>query len=128
MKKLTFAIALFALLTAAESANAWGYHHGGHWHGHHHSHAHVGVFVGVPLGTARYYGSYYYPPVVMIPAPQIVYIEQQPLQAAAPQSSATPLPSGWWYYCPNPAGYYPYVKSCTQPWQPVEPSSPAPQQ
>jgi hypothetical protein len=22
-----------------------------------------------------------------------------------------------WYYCPNPSGYYPYVKSCSEPWQ-----------
>lgn len=23
----------------------------------------------------------------------------------------------FWYYCPNPSGYYPYVKSCSEPWQ-----------
>lgn len=25
----------------------------------------------------------------------------------------------YWYYCQNPAGYYPYVTSCTTAWQPV---------
>jgi len=31
-------------------------------------------------------------------------------QATAPQS---------WYYCTNPAGYYPYVTQCSVAWQPV---------
>jgi hypothetical protein len=26
----------------------------------------------------------------------------------------------YWYYCRNPAGYYPYVPSCPTPWQPVQ--------
>jgi len=25
----------------------------------------------------------------------------------------------FWYYCPNPAGYYPYVTLCYGPWHPV---------
>jgi hypothetical protein len=28
-------------------------------------------------------------------------------------------PSGYWYYCQNPAGYYPYVTQCTVGWQAV---------
>lgn len=31
---------------------------------------------------------------------------------------------GYWYYCPNPPGYYPYVQSCSTPWQPVPPAPP----
>jgi hypothetical protein len=27
----------------------------------------------------------------------------------------------YWYYCHNPAGYYPYVQSCTGEWQKVRP-------
>jgi hypothetical protein len=27
--------------------------------------------------------------------------------------------SQYWYYCQNPAGYYPYVQQCTTNWQPV---------
>ncbi|HEY2035268.1 MAG TPA: hypothetical protein VGH02_16420 [Rhizomicrobium sp.] len=33
-----------------------------------------------------------------------------------------------WYYCNNPAGYYPYVKSCRGPWRAVTPTPPADQQ
>lgn len=32
---------------------------------------------------------------------------------------------GYWYYCNNPPGYYPYVQYCNGPWQPVPPA-PAP--
>jgi len=32
--------------------------------------------------------------------------------------------SGYWYYCGNPAGYYPYVRSCRGPWEPVTPQPP----
>jgi len=31
----------------------------------------------------------------------------------------------YWYYCQDPAGYYPYVMQCSGPWQPV-PAQPAP--
>jgi hypothetical protein len=28
---------------------------------------------------------------------------------------------GYWYYCSNPAGYYPYVRQCSTLWQKVVP-------
>jgi hypothetical protein len=30
-----------------------------------------------------------------------------------------PYSSATWYYCSNPAGYYPYVTQCNTGWQPV---------
>jgi hypothetical protein len=36
--------------------------------------------------------------------------------------------SGAWYYCANPAGYYPTVQTCTMPWQTVPASAPTPNQ
>ena len=30
-----------------------------------------------------------------------------------------PYGSQVWYYCQNPAGYYPYVAQCSTNWQPV---------
>jgi hypothetical protein len=33
-------------------------------------------------------------------------------------------PGQYWYYCPSPPGYYPYVQRCSAPWQPVPPSPP----
>jgi hypothetical protein len=41
-----------------------------------------------------------------------------PPMVAAP--GAPPAPAGQlWYYCRNPAGYYPYVPQCGGPWEPV---------
>jgi hypothetical protein len=49
----------------------------------------------------------YQPPVVVVPPP------------------AAPAPPQYWYYCPKPAGYYPYVPRCAVNWQRVE-ATPAP--
>ena len=35
-------------------------------------------------------------------------------------AGAGPAPGGaTWWYCANPAGYYPYVPACPTPWRPV---------
>jgi hypothetical protein len=31
-------------------------------------------------------------------------------------------PDYYWYYCPRPQGYYPYIQECSVPWQPVPPA------
>lgn len=52
---------------------------------------------------------YYYPaPVYPYPSPYV------------PPVVTAPSPT-MWYYCSNPPGYYPYVQSCTVPWQAVPP-------
>lgn len=47
------------------------------------------------------------PPAVIAPPPAVVVTPAVPAQ---PQM---------WYYCDNPAGYYPYVPTCTTPFRPV---------
>jgi hypothetical protein len=42
--------------------------------------------------------------------------------AAPPAATA---PQQWWYWCNSARGYYPYVNSCPEPWQRVEPQTPA---
>ena len=125
MKQGKFALML-ALLLAVTAGSAWAQRggHGFHGHGHGHGHARVGVFIGVPLATAPFfYGPrYYYPPAYytyppayypypasMLDTPP-AYIEQ------APQASAQLAP-GYWYYCTDPAGYYPSVQTCAGGWQ-----------
>jgi hypothetical protein len=39
-------------------------------------------------------------------------------------SRTGPAPTGFWYRCDMPAGYYPYVPDCQRPWR-VVPSAPA---
>lgn len=129
-------IMLSAGLSFNEPASARG---GGHfrgyrgsWGGHHHHGAWgygpiIGFGLGYGLGYgAGYYGGFYpgwnryggyygYPPaVVSVPVNPPVYVQQ-------PRPAVQPYPSGYWYYCTNPEGYYPYVKECLTTWQPVEP-------
>ena len=38
-----------------------------------------------------------------------------------PPAARAPMPGNYWYYCRNPAGYYPYVPYCRVPWRAVRP-------
>jgi hypothetical protein len=73
------------------------------------------VFVGprVWVGSPYYYGyPYYYryaPPPVVVTPPPTTYIER-------PAES-------YWYYCQDPAGYYPQVAQCPGGWIQVPPRS-----
>jgi hypothetical protein len=61
------------------------------------------------------YPYYAAPPVVVLEAPP-VYIQPEP---------AAPSPS-YWYYRPNPASYYPYIKECPVGWLTVVPPANSP--
>ena len=57
------------------------------------------------------------------PVDTTVYIQQE-----SPALTYTPLPqqssaNSFWYYCVDPAGYYPYVKSCNKSWMQVVPQN-----
>jgi hypothetical protein len=92
--------------------------HGGHrWHGH----GGGAIVIGGPLfwpgyGSGWYDDPYYgyrpMRPIMVQPAPPVVYIER-----GVPSSQ--PL----WYFCDSAQGYYPYVKQCTSPWRAVAPGS-----
>lgn len=43
--------------------------------------------------------------------------------APAPAPQALPQQPGYWYYCTEPAGYYPYVNTCSRPWIAVQPAA-----
>ena len=74
-------------------------------------------YYGYPGYGYRYYGyPYRYDPYYgypdgdpYVPAPR-TYIER------VPEAATT-----YWYYCTDPAGYYPYVKSCPSGWKAVLP-------
>jgi hypothetical protein len=93
--------------------------------GHGRGHVSFGINLGVPF-SPWYYPPYYYPypPVVAVqPAPPPVYVERGADYLDAPGPSAT---SNYWYYCPSPAGYYPYVNQCPSGWMTVLPQAPGP--
>lgn len=103
---------------AALADGRGGWHGGGHGHwGGGHWRGNVGLYFGAPLFWPYYsYAPVYYPqPVVVAPAPQVVYVEQ------APPVVAPPAAQQYWYYCGNPQGYYPNVQACPGGWQKVLP-------
>ena len=95
--------------------------------------AHVHWSVGIGIGVPGYYGAWgpgwwpspwygaYAPPVVVAPPPVVAY----PPVYEAPRPLGPPPPS-FWYYCYNPAGYYPEVPSCPGGWTPVPAQAPPP--
>lgn len=132
IKLLYFVIMLLGLVS---SSSVWA-------HGHSHSHWSIGLgyygpgfyggygYGGYGYGGYGYrgygwgYPSYYYPPAyyyppqtVIVPTTPPVYIQQQQVQPAQPQTN-------YWYYCQNPDGYYPYVKRCPRGWLQVAPQPP----
>jgi hypothetical protein len=98
-----------------------GYYYGGRWG--------WGPGWGVTWGLGYpYYGYPYYPyydaaPVVVEQPATEVYVQPAQQQTAPSQ----PVGTGYWYYCQNPQGYYPYVKECPNGWMKVVPSPPPPQ-
>jgi hypothetical protein len=116
-------LVLFGVITCS-SVYARGVHGGGHHHGGGWGHRGYGVglgMLGLGYGLGYYGGSYYspyynYPPtVVTIPVTPPVYIQQSP-------PVTQQYPAGYWYYCSNPQGYYPYIKQCPGAWQQVNPT------
>ena len=79
-----------------------------------------GYWGGWPYGWGASYAvpyavPYVVPTAVPYSVPQVVV--QQPVVTEAPAAS-------YWYYCTQPAGYYPYVQHCGQPWMRVLPQVP----
>jgi len=90
----------------------------GGWHGHWHGYTTVYVG-GWPWYSPWFYGyawPYYPYDTAVAPAAPVEYVQMNP-----PAADAAPA---MWYYCANPAGYYPYVKACPGGWQQVQPQPP----
>jgi hypothetical protein len=105
--------------------NGHGQYHGHRsYYGHHRYYGHRGyhghgssyrIWIGpgwVPgwWGSAYSYGRYY----SYYPAPVVI-----PEQVQAPEPSQEH--ESYWYYCQDPQGFYPYVKSCPGGWMKVVP-------
>ena len=113
MRNVVFAAVLFAVACVVASEPAMA-----------HGRSHVSVGVGFGFGYPYWGGPWwaYPPPYYYYPAPVVVqqpvtYVEQNP------QASSTPAAeTGWWYYCDQSKGYYPYVRECPGGWQRVPPT------
>lgn len=51
--------------------------------------------------------------------PQAIYPYPDPYVPEAVLEEGPPSDDGYWYYCANPPGYYPYVDECFVPWRAV---------
>ena len=107
--------AIFLMVCCLYSGSSWAWVHGGRF----------GFYFGAPFFPYYGYGygypygypyayPYYPPAIATMPAAPQTYIQQAP---PAQQSQ-----SGYWHYCNNPEGYYPYVKECPSGWRLVEPA------
>ncbi|MBV8633601.1 MAG: hypothetical protein JO002_03860 [Burkholderiaceae bacterium] len=85
------------------------------WHGHHHGYGFYGWW---PWYWPWTYGMPYYGTSFLVEAP-VTYVEMAPSDSGAVQ------PATSWYYCKNPEGYFPYVKTCPSGWQEVPIQPPA---
>jgi hypothetical protein len=85
------------------------WHHGYWWHGWRHNRY---AWWWVVDGYWYPYPVPYYPYPVYIPPAVAVQPAPPPVYSGAP-------PTQNWYFCNNPRGYYPYVRSCRGPWRPV---------
>jgi hypothetical protein len=118
---LQISVAIVAVLMACATPGQADRFHGGGWGWGWGPALGVGL-LGLGLWEASYphYAYPYYPdaypgPVVVQQPATEVYVQP------APQRSAE---SGYWYYCQDPEGYYPYVKECPNGWMKVVPSPP----
>lgn len=123
------------LVSAFGTSSAWADH--GHFRGHAGS-PYYGHYYGPRIGLyldpwPLYYPGpayYAYPQRVIsvMPAAPTVYVEQgSPAIEPAAQQNRPAAQSNDWFYCHNPDGYYPYVKTCSGEWQRV-PSQPVTEQ
>jgi hypothetical protein len=89
----------------------WGYP-GWYWRG--------------PVGGWPYAYPYPYPYPYSSPypyyAPPPAVMQQPPVYSEPEQQQPY-----YWYYCQDPQGYYPYVKSCPGGWMKVVPNTTPPQ-
>ena len=115
-----------------EEQHAWA---GGAWHHDWHD-GRFGWWWYTDGGWYFYDQPVYPMPVVVsddyVPDPGAVSDEAPPEDPSYYAQPAAPAPQGvappqYWYYCDNPAGYYPYVQSCPTQFRPV-PATPQPQQ
>lgn len=119
-KSVTLILLSIMLTGVAANAEARGRHG--------HARSHFDFYIGGPLWLGpgpvyRHHTYYYGPQTIIIEREPPVYIQRQPTYSTTPPPQTAAPTAQVWYYCTDPAGYYPYVSNCAQPWVSVDPSS-----
>lgn len=68
-------------------------------------------------------GGYAVPYALPYAVPYAAPYSVAPVVVNAAPAAAAP-DTGYWYYCTQPAGYFPYVQNCSQAWMKVLPQVP----
>jgi len=88
----------------------------------------AGVYVGAPAywggGWPYAWGAAYAVPYAVPYAVAPIVVNAAPVPQVIVQPAAQAPADSFWYYCTQPAGYFPYVRSCSQPWMKVVPQVP----
>lgn len=97
----------------------------------HHGHFSTSIWFGPTWGWGvwdPFYYPYYYPyyryPYPYGYSPTVVVPQQPEEYISSPEAKEEP--TGYWYYCKEANGYYPYVKRCPGGWMKVVPYQPPP--
>ena len=109
-----------------------GYHNESNYHGHNYHRGHGNSYSFWIGGWAPgWWGPYPYPSYYPYYYPYYQYPYYAPGTVVA-EEPAVSDPSqdqdSYWYYCQNPKGYYPYIKTCPGGWMKVVPQSVPPNQ
>jgi hypothetical protein len=82
--------------------------------------------VGISVGWPGFWG---WPSTTFVASNPVTFVSTQDFASDAgvwvPQgvAPAQPATSGFWYYCTDPAGYFPYVNTCNRAWMQVVPNN-----
>lgn len=80
----------------------------------------IGIYYGAPGYWAGWPYAWAATPYPYWVAPAVVGAVAAPLVYTPP---VQPPADDYWYYCTRPAGYFPYVQDCEQPWLKVLPQT-----
>jgi hypothetical protein len=126
IKRVFGILAACMAMISASTNNAWAHQGQSHHEGLINNHIHAGHF-----GDAHFH---HHPGAVILAPPLLSYYPQSAYHSEITVIQATPtafieqgtdgMNYSYWYYCPNPPGYYPQVQQCLSGWQkvPLEPS------
>lgn len=96
--------------------------HDRHYRSHDHGYrdrSGVALGAGLALGASLLWLSTYSPPPPSRPSRVVVVTSPPPVVIAPPAPRYAPPPPEVWYYCRSEGAYYPYVPTCSTPWEVV---------
>ena len=136
---LLIAIALFLMMFQQDAvAHSGSFHHGAMNSGQfHHGGMNSGQFHHPNVNNGQFHRGHFHhgphgvvilvPPLLSYSSPPAYFYPSVTAGQVAPMSFIEQGPDGttlsFWYYCVNPAGYYPNVQQCQSGWQLVQASS-----